>query len=67
VITSGGGYLWRSTESTAGWATATNLTQFTVMSFAASAVELTVKIDKGSGSYHGITTLNQKVIYLRNY
>lgn len=67
VLTTGGGYLWRSTDSSAGFATASNLTQFTVISFAASAVELTVKVDKGSGLYHGVTTLNQKVIYMRNY
>jgi hypothetical protein len=67
AVSATGAYLWRSTDSNAGWAVATNLSQFTVTSFASSAVELTVKVLKPSGQYSAATTLNQKVIYLRNY
>lgn len=67
TLTTGGGYLWRKTESSTGIAVQKNISQFTASSFADDAVRLTVDTDVVQGSVHGITRLDQRIIYLRNY
>ena len=67
TLTTGGGYLWRKTESSAGWAVAKNIQTFTVTSFASNAIRLTVDVMQQEGSAQGTTHLDQRVIYLRNY